>query len=144
MVIVGFEDSRGGQCRKTIQDLVGGRDLQMELFDRSADPELQIWSWKLNGHSLMKFASSDVMRTTPKRWEGMMIESVFPPDGGLGMKGVALWSWWPSEGSNDELAFPKGAEIRECKDINGDWFYGCYMGARGVFPAPYVRVVEGN
>ena len=34
------------------------------------------------------------------------------------------------------------AEVREVEDVNGDWFHGSYMGAQGLFPSPYVRVVE--
>jgi hypothetical protein len=40
--------------------------------------------------------------------------------------------------------FPKGAEIAEVEDVNGEWFHGFYMGAGGLFPAPYVRVVGGR
>ena len=44
--------------------------------------------------------------------------------------------------SKDELAFPKGSEVREVVDVNGDWFFGAYMGTKGLFPAPYVKVLE--
>ncbi|KAK8172401.1 hypothetical protein BKA80DRAFT_21826 [Phyllosticta citrichinensis] len=65
----------------------------------------------------------------------------FPPDGGLGLRAVALWSYYPAPHVRDELAFPKGAEIREAEDINGDWFWGVYAGAKGLFPGAYVRVL---
>jgi hypothetical protein len=59
------------------------------------------------------------------------------------MRALASWSWYPKEGEGDnELLFPRGAEIRECFDVNGDWFFGVYMGAKGLFPAPYVRVLD--
>ncbi|KAI0480474.1 hypothetical protein GGR56DRAFT_664106 [Xylariaceae sp. FL0804] len=66
----------------------------------------------------------------------------FPPDGGTGGRGVARWSWLPSSSSSaaaaadDELLLPRGAEVREVEDVNGDWFAGSYMGASGLFPAP--------
>ena len=62
-----------------------------------------------------------------------------------GMRVLALWGWWPQEGKAgaNELAFPKWAEIRECEDINGDWYAGVYCGGRGLFPAAYVRFCEG-
>jgi hypothetical protein len=41
----------------------------------------------------------------------------------------------------DELMFPKGAEVLEVEDVNGEWFHGLYMGKQGLFPAPYVRLV---
>ena len=55
----------------------------------------------------------------------------YPPNGGIGMHVQALWSYWPADDVVDELAFPKGAEIRECEDINGDWFWGFYCGWKG-------------
>ncbi|KAF2126084.1 hypothetical protein P153DRAFT_369447 [Dothidotthia symphoricarpi CBS 119687] len=61
-----------------------------------------------------------------------------PPDGGEGLKVRARWGYWPDEGVEDELAFPKFAEIREAADVNGDWFWGVYCGAKGLFPANYV------
>lgn len=62
-----------------------------------------------------------------------------------GMRVLALWGWWPQEGvaGADELAFPKWAEIRECEDMNGDWYAGVYCGDRGLFPSAYVRFCEG-
>ncbi|EKG10854.1 hypothetical protein MPH_11856 [Macrophomina phaseolina MS6] len=72
---------------------------------------------------------------------GLVMRKKFPPDGGVGLRAVALWSYWPQEGVLDELMFPKGAEIREAEDINGDWFWGCYAGGKGLFPGNYVRVL---
>ena len=40
---------------------------------------------------------------------------------------------------NDELSFPRGAEIREVVDINGDWCWGRYAGRLGLFPGGYCR-----
>ncbi|KAI9803335.1 MAG: hypothetical protein M1826_004972 [Phylliscum demangeonii] len=45
--------------------------------------------------------------------------------------------------ATDELMFPRGALIREVQDVNGDWYWGCYAGRLGLFPAGYVRVVRG-
>ena len=50
----------------------------------------------------------------------------------MGLTAVALWAYWPPEGAGDELGFPKGAEIREAVDINGDWFEGFYCGRGGL------------
>jgi len=144
MIIVGFEDNRGGQRRVVVQDLVGGRDLHEEpskVTDATC-AELQQWSWGDKPNLKLKLVTTDVMKTAPTNSPGLVIESAFPPDGGIDMTSVALWSWYPAEGADDELLFPKGAEIRECKDVNGDWFHGTYMGKRGLFPAPYVRVLD--
>ncbi|OJD36084.1 ring finger domain protein [Diplodia corticola] len=69
----------------------------------------------------------------------IVLKKQFPPDGGLGLRALALWSYWPQDGVHDELTFPKGAEIREAEDINGDWYWGCYCGRKGLFPGNYVR-----
>ncbi|CBX97271.1 hypothetical protein IAQ61_007317 [Plenodomus lingam] len=65
----------------------------------------------------------------------------YPPDGGFGLRLLARWGYWPDVGDEDELAFPRGAEIREAADVNGDWFWGVYGGAKGLFPAAYVTSV---
>ncbi|KAE8348967.1 hypothetical protein BDV28DRAFT_160882 [Aspergillus coremiiformis] len=65
----------------------------------------------------------------------------FPPDGGVGLVVHALWSWYPEGGVNDELMFPRGAEITEAENINDDWYWGCYAGSTGLFPGTHVFVV---
>ena len=42
---------------------------------------------------------------------------------------------------DDELSFPRAAEIREVVDINGDWCWGRYAGRVGLFPGAFGRVV---
>lgn len=65
----------------------------------------------------------------------------FPPDGGVGVVAYALWSWYPEDGVEDELMFPRGAEITEGENINDDWYWGCYAGATGLFPGAHVRIL---
>ena len=64
-----------------------------------------------------------------------------PPDGGYGMRVLAKWGYFPKEGVQDELMFPRGAVVQEVEDLNGDWYWGFYAGRGGVFPGGYVRVV---
>jgi hypothetical protein len=66
----------------------------------------------------------------------------FPPDGGVGLIVHALWSWYPEDEVEDELIFPRGAEITEAENINDDWFWGCYAGRTGLFPGAHVTVVS--
>lgn len=47
--------------------------------------------------------------------------SSYPPCRGGDLRVLALWSYWPEEVDDDELLFPKGAEIREHENINDDW-----------------------
>lgn len=68
--------------------------------------------------------------------------SPFPPSGGVGLRLLALYSYYPEDGVTDELFFPRGAEITEAEDINGDWLWGIYAGAAGLFPGGgYVQVL---
>jgi hypothetical protein len=125
MIIVGYEDSQGGQRRVIVKDLVGGRGLHEEpstVTDHSGGDLLK-WSWGDGKHikgddTHSRLVTTDVMKTAPIASPGMTID----PD--------------------DELLFPKGAEVRECKDVNGDWFYGTYMGKKGLFPSPYVKILD--
>ena len=63
------------------------------------------------------------------------------PSGGFGLRVIARWSHWPTEVDNDELAFPRGAEIRECENINDDWFWGIYCGRKGLFPGNLGEII---
>ena len=146
MIIVGFQDSNLGQRRIVVEDLVGGNALK----DDASSHDSHEWSWPEDGRRQVKSVTKAVnnrandVRDSPLA-DGAVAPPLlrtYPPNGGEGMHVQALWSWWPAEGADDELAFPKGAEIRECEDINGDWFWGVYCGRGGVFPSAYGRVVE--
>ncbi|OTA61892.1 hypothetical protein K449DRAFT_382549 [Hypoxylon sp. EC38] len=148
MAITGFTEGSLGLRRCIFNDVVGGRALHTEPYEGNGmsteeqraegGPRLQKWSWKAaNGSRLERLVAVDVAATAPD-----LGTELFPPDGGAGLKAVAKWSWYPQPGTTDELLFPKGAEIREVEDVNGEWLFGSYMGAEGLFPAPYVRVIE--
>lgn len=159
MVVVGFEEGRGGQRRRVLADLVGGVCLRVEPYlqgqdqdqnDGGSEPALQIWSWRQPGSvgdsggpgpKIERLVTVDVAKAAPRMPNGAGADQ-FPPEGGAGPASVARWSWYPQPGADDELLFPRGAEVREVEDVNGDWFHGSYMGAQGLFPSPYVRVVE--
>lgn len=134
MVVVGFQDGNGGQKRYTLRDLVGGRRLQVEAV--TDEPGLQRWVWYEGDDKRERLVARDVTQSID---EG---DTSFPPDGGFGLKASARWAWYPVPGNSDELLFPKGAEITEIEDTNGEWYHGAYMGSKGLFPAPYVRVLE--
>ena len=63
----------------------------------------------------------------------------YPPDGGVGMRCLASWSYFAGDGVADEVSFPKNAEVREVEDRNGDWYWGVYGGKKGLFPSNHVR-----
>lgn len=134
MVVVGFQDGSGGQKRYTVRDLVGGRRLQAEMVPD--EPGLQRWFWYEGDDKRERLVSRDVAQSTEAG------DPTFPPDGGFGLKASARWAWYPAAENSDELLFPKGAEITEIEDANGEWYHGVYMGSKGLFPAPYVRVLE--
>ncbi|KXL49986.1 hypothetical protein M433DRAFT_4157 [Acidomyces richmondensis BFW] len=62
-----------------------------------------------------------------------------PSDESLGMRCFAQWSYFPPEDVNDELGFPKNAEITEVEAKNEDWSVGVYAGRVGLFPSNHVR-----
>jgi len=141
MVVVGFQGGRGGQRRQILQDMVGGRALQIEPAGSDADPGLQRWYIGIQADRRLyeRLVTRDVRATAVAPHNS----ATFPPDGGLGASGVAHWAWYPTPGADDELLFPRLAEVREIEDVNGEWFHGVFMGAKGLFPAGYVRDVVG-
>lgn len=130
--------------RRVVQDLVGGRRLAVDADPVDARDGLQVWTWKdAGGRTVKRLVAEDVAVST----EGVSVsdrdkftKTAFPPDGGAAPRAVAGWGWYPESGVADELMFPKWAEILEAEDQNGEWFHGFYMGAAGLFPAPYVRL----
>ena len=141
MIVVGFEDTSVGQRRIIVKDLVGGHALLDEAGAISSAKG--VWSWRDGQERQTRPVSTQVGRSL----EGSSVSTIplmqkYPPSGGVGMVGLAKWGYIPQEGGTDELEFPKGAEIREVEDINGDWFWGCYAGSKGLFPAPYLRVSD--
>ncbi|CAL3965676.1 unnamed protein product [Diplocarpon coronariae] len=149
MVVVGFEDSDGGQRRVLVQGLVGGSGLNVHPLPGKEPPgaELQQWTWGDGVHvegddTHARLVTTDVMKSAPASSPDLVLDERFPPDGGVGMICAAEWSWYPAPGAEDELLFPKGAEVRECRNVNDDWFHGTYMGKRGLFPSPYVRLLD--
>lgn len=143
MIMIKFEDIDGGHRRVIVQDLVGGRHLREEPY-QSPDSGLKKWTW--GEGSQIRLVTDKVIDTAPSTAEGMNLSTNFPPNGGSGMNVLARWPWYPKEGAEGEgeLLFPRGAEIREVVDVNGDWFWGVYMGETGLFPSPYVRVLDNG
>lgn len=146
MIIVGFQDSGLGQRRVVVEDLVGGHALRDEA---EGDSSLE-WKWQEDGQPQVRRISKtfpgrpNEVRDSPLA-DGVAappLLKIYPPNGGNGMRVLALWSWWPADDVSDELAFPKGAEIRECEDVNGEWFWGTYCSKMGLFPSNYGRVLE--
>ncbi|KAK0709049.1 hypothetical protein B0T26DRAFT_720272 [Lasiosphaeria miniovina] len=154
MVVVGFElDEKGGDMRRILRESVGGRRLRSEPY--AANPSIQVFSWwnTSAGDAPTKLerlvaldvsvvaaagrAAADVGGEQPGRFT-----DTFPADGGTFPRAVAKWSWYPAAGADDELMFPKGAEVLEVENVNDEWFHGYYMGASGLFPGPYVKLVR--
>ncbi|KAH8704561.1 hypothetical protein GQ44DRAFT_831393 [Phaeosphaeriaceae sp. PMI808] len=138
MVIVGFEDRDGGQRRIVIRDLVGGFALKEDddtmLGTRSPTPGVQMreWKWRDYDGNVQNYRAPSSVAIAAHR---------FPPDGGVGLRLKARWSYWPEDGIKDELAFPRHAEVREATDINGDWYWGVYCGTTGLLPANFVTTI---
>ncbi|ESU13522.1 hypothetical protein FGSG_07287 [Fusarium graminearum PH-1] len=136
MVVVAFTDGKIGLWRYIAQDLVGGRGLKSDAPEKPEHREkgLLKWVWHDDDQELARLVTREVSETAPTE---SGFTQTFPPDGGVGMKATARFGWYPKAGADDELLFPRGAEIKEIEDVNGEWFFGAYMGSRGLFPAPY-------
>ena len=141
VMVVGFEDRDGGRKRVVTKDLVGGMALKVEGPDQHA-VAAERWSWKdgSDSHRSSRAVCKAVAGSTTATASSPLTTQRFSPDGGAGLRARALWSYYPGEGVADELLFPRGAEVGEIEDINEDWYWGVYAGAKGLFPAGYVRV----
>ncbi|KAK0815880.1 hypothetical protein LTR59_000253 [Friedmanniomyces endolithicus] len=51
----------------------------------------------------------------------------------------AMYSYFPRGAGEDDLVFPKNAEIWEVKEQTAEWFSGVYCGKLGLFPSSHVR-----
>ncbi|OAA67382.1 RING finger domain-containing protein [Cordyceps fumosorosea ARSEF 2679] len=142
MVVIGFAPGEVGHWRYIERDLVGGRKLRIETLGHEIqlEPPSQKWSWKQGDQKLEKLVTQEMPATAPTSYDSITNTTLFPPDGGVGLRAFAKWAWFPKKEADDELMFPRGAEIREAEDVNGDWYFGVYMGAKGLFPSGYVRV----
>ncbi|TGJ79520.1 hypothetical protein E0Z10_g9244 [Xylaria hypoxylon] len=137
MSIVGFVEDEGGQNRVVIRDIVGGCGLSIEAHE--SDQALQKWCWYVGGSRVQRLVAVDAAASPAEQQQQ---QQDFPPDGGDGLRGGAVWSWYPASNADDELMFPRGAEVREIEDVNGDWCFGSYMGAKGLYPTPYVKITN--
>lgn len=141
MIVVGFEDSLTGQRRVIVNDLVGGHAWKDDVPD-SALPDQpkaigeEEFTWRDGQLTQIRTITRRSVPASPRTLQK------FPPDGGVGLRTLALWSYWPEPEAADELEFPKGAIVSEVENINGDWFWGVYAGAKGLFPGNYVRILE--
>lgn len=142
MVILKFLEGKVGQWRYVERDLVGGRGIRMEPLENIAHPDFQKGSWYDGSEKLERLVTTKVSATAPESFGEISYTRTFPPDGGCGLMAYAMWAWYPKSGKEDDLMFPRGASIDEVRDINGDWFFGTYMGAKGMFPAPYVHLPQ--
>ncbi|RAK95021.1 uncharacterized protein BO80DRAFT_506449 [Aspergillus ibericus CBS 121593] len=106
------------------------RPWTMNDRDRASEPSTPIASPSPFSLSTPALSSQNPSSTTRR----------YPPDGGVGLIVHALWSWYPEDGVQDELMFPRGAEITEAENINDDWYWGCYAGLTGLFPGAHVYV----
>ncbi len=141
MAVIGFAPGEVGHWRYIERDLVGGRKLRIEPLgdENQPNPPSQKWSWKQDDQKLERLVAQEVTATAPTSHDSVTYTTLFPPDGGGGLRVFAKWAWYPKDEAADELLFPRGAEIREAEDVNGDWYFGVYMGAKGLFPSGYVR-----
>lgn len=148
--VVAYTDHDGGSQRIIQRAPVGGLALQeSSTLPPDADAKGR-WRWRetdgssaSTGSAIAPAAGQQQNQVLLNAQTGNLAPAptAFPPDGGVGLRLRALWSYVPSEEGVDELAFPRGADITEAEDINGDWFWGVYAGRKGLFPGNYGRII---
>lgn len=168
MIVLAFEaDDEDGAMRRVVKnDLVGGRKMNESdiknwnathnAYASTTSPPTSpplvsrgTWIWKENSDGTRKtrsrtstLISAGSGAGASTSFSGNSASTLrFPPDGGLGTRGSAVYPYWPEDGEAGagELVLPRGAEVTEMEDVNGDWWSGVYAGDVGVFPAGYVR-----
>ena len=143
MIVAGFEDRDGGQRRIVVKDLVGGVALDEGNAGGAAEGSSatdmdRIYTWK-EADGRMGSRTISRRMTAGTLSSAAPITARFPPSGGVGTRMFAAWSYFPVDSDEHDLLFPRGAEIREAENMNEDWFWGCYAGAKGMFPAQHVK-----
>lgn len=135
LAVTGFEDREGGQRRIVVMDMIGGWALKEEESNTNREEQ---WRWREEDGTAVVHPSRAGAHVVDSAQRNML----FPPVGDVGLRVLALWSYFPA--GVDELTFPKNAEITEAEDINGDWFWGVFAGQKGLFPGNYGRVISGR
>jgi hypothetical protein len=131
MVVIGFQDSAGGQRRVVDRDIVGGWTFKDNAVE--ANPvQGNARKWRWTGEDGQEQAIDPEYRNRAHGHAARL-----PPDGGIGLVFYAKWNYFPDDATEKDLCFPKGAEIREAEDINGEWAWGFYAGKTGLFPSGY-------
>jgi hypothetical protein len=145
MIVVGFEDHDGEQRRVAVNDLIGGVALDEENVGGAAEGSSatdsdRVYTWKEPDGRVGSRTITERM-TAGTLSSAAPITTQFPPSGGVGMRMFAAWSYFPVDSDEHDLRFPRGAEIREAEYMNEDWFWGCYAGSKGMFPAQHVKLL---
>ncbi|KAL8734802.1 MAG: hypothetical protein Q9181_003026 [Wetmoreana brouardii] len=143
MIVIGFEDSSAGQRRVIVNDLVGGHGMKDDGRNEAQSRDREL-SWQDGDQRHVRTVSQRVAlnKVPDVGTAASPLLQNYPPSGGLGLRVVAMWSYWPQDAAEDDLSFPRGAEIQEVENINGDWYLGYYAGKTGLFPEKYVRVLD--
>ena len=143
MIIFYFEDSPLGQRRVIVNDLVGGHFLENDGEGLFAEQEKGVWRWVESGERKTRTVSRQHWQNGSGASQARTHNlQKFPPDGGVGIVARAAHAWVPAEDVDNELGFPRGAEIREAVKISDEWYLGYYAGNKGLFPLNYVRVLR--
>ncbi|KAL9585493.1 MAG: hypothetical protein Q9203_004220, partial [Teloschistes exilis] len=141
MIITAFEDSSAGQRRTIVKDRVGGYALREHTAsgnDNAPQVTTHELSWRDgDGQQRVRtLVSKQPVPSSGEREGGTTENNTLQPhqlpSGGSGTRALALWVYWPEDPSPDDLSFPRGAEIVEVENVNGDWFVGWYAGRNGV------------
>lgn len=138
MAVVAYRKEPYGRRRVVVDNKIGGISLQKENYNERQEK----WIWPTG---FGKWAS----RLVSKSVEDIVLAQDaagctphHPSSGGEGRHAHALYSWFPdgSPERQNELLFPRGAEISEVVEVSGEFWEGSYMGKVGIFPISYVQL----
>lgn len=96
----------------------------------------------LQGHGLTRIQFRSTQ--TPGILQRVVLEEpvdISTSSSSPGSRCLALWPWFPADGVEDELTFPKFAELRNVQQMNEDYHVGAYAGDTGLFPSNHVRPI---
>lgn len=121
---------------------------EKKMYERHVSRDVRMSAGIFSSPSNEASSPSGAVMTASAAAAAAVVSQPFPPLGGVGYTATARWAYYPEPSSSDEatvddeLSFPRHAEIREVEDVNGEWFHGVYMGRKGLFPSGFVRIVQ--
>ncbi|KAK0303922.1 hypothetical protein LTR01_007784 [Friedmanniomyces endolithicus] len=122
MAVVGFMDvlhgSGGARQRVVLREVVGGRRHHEDSGGSVPPPP---------GSSSSSSSSLSASAAAAEEQKAGLLRC------------RAMYNYFPRAAGDDDLGFPKNAEIGEVREQTAEWYSGVYCGRLGLFPGSHVR-----